>query len=167
METAVLYSVLKAVPVFASGLVAGASLYINTVEHPAREESGGESALRQFGLSARRGKVLLRVLGGTALVSGVIAGAIDPTRGRAMYFTGAGLLALTIPYSTLIVDHVTARLEEMSLLPTKYGSHEDTPVLLSTFNLHHTVRTMLALTAFSMFLVRIALPWELRPDALP
>ena len=71
------------------GLFAGAALYINLVEHPARMSCGVEIALREFAPSYKRAAVMqasLAVLGGAA---GVLTWALVGGLG---YLVGALLL---------------------------------------------------------------------------
>ncbi len=52
-----------------AGLFAGASIYINVVEHPARLSCGSELAVREFAPSYRRATIMqasLAVVGGLA-----------------------------------------------------------------------------------------------------
>ena len=50
-----------------AGLFAGAAIYINAVEHPARLSCGNEVALREFAPSYRRATVMQAVAGGRRL----------------------------------------------------------------------------------------------------
>lgn len=47
-----------AVAVLCAGIFAGAAIYINAVEHPARLSCGTELALREFGPSYRQATVI-------------------------------------------------------------------------------------------------------------
>jgi hypothetical protein len=50
--------ILELVATLCAGLFAGAALYINIAEHPARLEVGPSVALREFGPSYRRAAVM-------------------------------------------------------------------------------------------------------------
>jgi len=56
-----------------AGLFAGAAIYINLVEHPARVECGVELALREFAPSYRRATVLQGTLAATAFLAAIAA----------------------------------------------------------------------------------------------
>ena len=56
-----------------AGLFAGAAIYINLVEHPARVECGVELALREFAPSYRRATVLQGTLAATAFLAALAA----------------------------------------------------------------------------------------------
>ena len=55
------------------GLFAGAAIYINLVEHPARMECGTEIAATEFGPSYRRAAVMQASLAATGLAASMAA----------------------------------------------------------------------------------------------
>ena len=61
------------VAVLACSLFAGASVYINLVEHPARMECGAEIAATEFAPSYRRATVMQATLAAVGLLSSVAA----------------------------------------------------------------------------------------------
>ncbi len=58
----------------AAGLFAGAAIYLNAVEHPARVGCGTELALKEFGPSYRRATVMQASLAVIGALSGLLAG---------------------------------------------------------------------------------------------
>jgi hypothetical protein len=66
--------VLLIVATLAAGLFAGAAIYVNAVEHPARVSCGTELAVREFAPSYRRGAIMQASLAVVGCVAGVIGG---------------------------------------------------------------------------------------------
>jgi hypothetical protein len=77
-----------------SGLFAGAAIYVNAVEHPARMSCGTELALREFAPSCRRGTVMQASLATFGCVTGLAS-----AWARADLWLGlaAVLLGLVVP----------------------------------------------------------------------
>jgi hypothetical protein len=128
------------------GLFAGAALYINIVEHPARMSCGADIALREWVPSYERATFMqapLALLGGAA---GVLAWAFGA---RVSYLTGGLLLLAVVPF-TLFVIYPTNKL----LLELHAQSKVDNaPALLERWNRLHGVRTMLSVVAFVIMLL--------------
>ena len=127
------------------GLFAGAALYINVVEHPARMSCGVEIALRQWAPSYKRAAVMqasLAVLGG---VAGVLTWALVGGRG---YLVGALLLLAIVPFSLLVVLPTNNRLLDLHAKGEVGDAHE----LLQRWNGLHAVRSGLSVAAFAFML---------------
>ncbi len=80
----------KFVAVLACGLFAGASVYINLVEHPARMECGVEIAATEFAPSYRRATVMQATLAAVGLLASVAARLAGATFWLARWRTPAG-----------------------------------------------------------------------------
>jgi hypothetical protein len=88
------------VAVLACSLFAGASVYINLVEHPARMECGAEIAATEFPPSYRRASVMQASLAAVGLLSSIAA-----------WFAGAGflwvvggvLLGAVVPFTLIVI----------------------------------------------------------------
>jgi hypothetical protein len=61
------------VAVLSCGLFAGAAVYVNLVEHPARMECGVELAATEFPPSYRRGTIMQVTLAAVCLLSSIAA----------------------------------------------------------------------------------------------
>jgi hypothetical protein len=132
-----------------AGLFAGAAAYINAVEHPARLSCGVELALREFAPSYRRATLRQASLA----VAGCVAGGWsawslrDPFLGLAAVLLGAVVpLTLIIILSTnkqLLDQQLDARTEKAIKLLIRWGRL-------------HAIRSVLSMTAFGLFLVRLA-----------
>jgi hypothetical protein len=124
----------------ATGLFAGAALYVTLVEHPARLACGPMLAVAQFRRSYPRGAALQAPL---ALI-GALAGAVDGVAaGRPTELAAAGLLLGAVVFTLVVIRPVNQRLTDLDLAP-------DTPEatrLLRRWGHLHLVRTALGLLA--------------------
>jgi hypothetical protein len=131
----------------ATGLFAGAAVYISLVEHPARMACGPAVAIRQFRPSYRRAAVMQVTL---ALVGTGAALARFAWGGHAGWLAGALLLASVIPFTLVVVIMPTdKRLLDESLDPSSAA----VPALLAQWGRLHAVRSAASLAAFIIFLV--------------
>jgi len=132
-----------------AGLFAGASLYINLVEHPARVSCGTEFALREFAPSYARAAIMQATLALVGLGFGVLAWLAqrDP-----LILTGAILLGSVVPY-TLIVMMPT---NQHILHPALDATAPEKLRLLARWGRLHAVRTALSCIAFLLLLTRLS-----------
>jgi hypothetical protein len=133
------------IAVACAGLFAGAALYINLVEHPARMASGSELAVREFGPSYKRATVLQVPL---ALV-GSIAGLVAAWRQKDSRLLVASLLLIAVvPFTLIAILPTNKRLLDTSLDPRSAEAVE----LLGRWGRLHAVRSVLSLVSFVVFL---------------
>jgi hypothetical protein len=138
--------ILEALATLATGLFAGAALYVNLVEHPARMSCGTELAATEFVPSYRRATLMQAPLAIVAFVCAVAAWII----GAAITTLVAGILiGLVVPFTFLAILPTNKRLMSESL----DRRAPETRRLLDQWNLLHGVRTLLALAAFILFLL--------------
>jgi len=127
------------------GLFAGAALYINLVEHPARMRCGVDVALREWAVGYPRGAVMqasLAVIGGGAsLLAWAFVGGVG-------YLVGALLLLAVVPFTLLVVFPTNKRLLELHASGQIGNAYE----LLKRWNALHAVRSGLSLVAFVFML---------------
>ena len=131
------------------GLFAGAALYINLVEHPARMSCGADIALREWAPSYRRAAVMqasLAVVGG---VAGALAWAF---LGGLGYLVGALFLLAVVPFTLLVVFPTDKRLLDLHAKGQADNAHE----LLERWNALHAVRTGLSVVAFVLMLFAVS-----------
>jgi hypothetical protein len=129
----------------ATGLFAGAALYITLVEHPARVGCGSALAVAEFGPSYRRAAVMQATL---ALV-GASAGIVHWAAGGGVgWLVGSVLLGAVIPFTLLVIRPTNDRLLDPSLDDTS----PEARTLLARWGRLHAVRTGLSLIAFASFL---------------
>ncbi len=128
------------------GLFAGAAIYINLVEHPARLECGTEFAATEFGPSYRRAAVMQASLAAVGLVCAIgawLAGA------GVWWLIGGILLGSVIPFTLVVVMPTNTQL----LVPTLDKGSAQARALLSRWGKLHAVRSVLSALALVIFLL--------------
>ena len=132
-----------------AGLFAGAAIYINAVEHPARLSCGNELAVRQFRPSYERATVMQASLA----VIGSVAGLLAALRHSDVQLAVAALLlGGVVPFTLLVI------------LPTNHGLVDpaldarsaEAARLLARWGRLHAVRSAASAVAFGLFLVWLA-----------
>ena len=129
-----------------AAIFAGAAVYINLVEHPARMSLGPAVALAEWKPSYHRATLMqapLAILGLAAALGAWLGGA-----GR-VWLVGGLLLGAVVPFTLLVIFATNKQL----LDPAIAGDLDRTRVLLNRWNRLHAVRSALGLAALLMFLV--------------
>jgi anthrone oxygenase-like protein len=139
--------VLLLIATAATGLFAGAAIYVSGVEHPARVSCGTEAALREFGPSYPRGAIMQASLAVMGCVAGLVAGwqQRDWTAASA-----AVLLGSLVPFTLIVILPTNKRL----LDPALKSQDVEAARLLARWGRLHAVRTLVSTVAFAMFLTR-------------
>ena len=133
------------VATLAASLFAGAAIYINLVEHPARLACGTELAARQFAPSYKRATVMQVSL---ALVA-TLAGLWQWLNGAgAAWLGGALLIFAVIPFTLIVILPTNNRLLE----PGRDKGSDETRRLLEAWGRLHAVRSLLSLAATLTYL---------------
>ena len=125
----------------ATGVFAGAALYISLVEHPARMECGGLIAATHWAPSYRRATVLQASL---ALVGSMASIAASFLGGGPSWLVAGLLLLGVVPFTLLVIYPTNERL----LDPALDKASPETLVLMTRWGRLHLVRTVLSLAAF-------------------
>jgi len=100
------------VAILAAGLFAGASVYINLVEHPARVQCGTELAVTEFGPSYHRATVMQVSLA----VIGLIAGLGAWLSGSGVWWLIGGVtLGAVMPFTFLVIFPTNKKLLDPAL----------------------------------------------------
>jgi len=134
----------QAVAVVASGLFAGAALYITVAEHPARMECGTTLAATVFGPSYRRAAAMQASLA----VIGTLAGVLSWLLGGGGEWLGAALvLFFVVPFTFVAIMATNRRLLDPGL---DRGSAE-ARALLARWGRLHAVRTVAGAVSFFVF----------------
>ena len=140
---------LQLVALLCAAVFAGAAIYINLVEHPARMLCGAAGALQQFGPSYRRAARLQAPLA----VLGFITGAGAWLAGSHwVWLLGGTLLGAVVPYTFAVLMGINRQL--LGTPPEQANDH--TLALLNQWNQRHMVRSLaggLALVIFAGSLV--------------
>lgn len=133
------------VAVLSCSLFAGAAVYVNLVEHPARMECGVELAATEFLPSYRRGTIMQATLAAVGLLSSVAAW----LAGATIWWLIAGvLLGSVIPFTLIVILPTNKRLLE----PTLDKRSDEAERLLSLWGRLHAVRSVLSGLALVLFL---------------
>ena len=143
---------LELIATLCTGLFAGAAIYINLVEHPARLETGTAAAVRQWRPSYRRATVMQASLAVTGFLSSV--GAWLQGRGTPVLIAGL-LIGLVVPFTLTVIFPTNKQLSDAGL---DVGSTK-AAALLNKWNRLHATRSAAALFAFVVLLLHLgALP---------
>ena len=132
------------VATFAAALFAGAALYINVAEHPARMTLDTKFAASQWAPSYRRATWLQAPLALLSLVAGLSSWILGGGLGWAI---AALLIGAVVPF-TLIVIMPTNKL---LLAPGRDLSTGETRSLLDRWATLHAMRTLLSLAATILY----------------
>lgn len=125
-----------------AALFAGAALYINVAEHPARMKLDAASAVAQWSPSYDRGYIMQATL---AVLAGLAGLAAWWQLGGALWLIGALLMLANWPWTLIAIMPVNRQL--------KAGAGEQSAPLLDRWARLHAVRTLLSLAAVACFAV--------------
>ena len=139
--------ILFTIAIVASGLFAGAAIYISLVEHPARLSCGTPLALREFAPSYKRAAILQASLAVIGCAAGSIAGW---QQSDATIVMAAIMFGLVVPFTLVVIAPTNHRL----LDPGLDSSSGEAATLLKRWGRLHAVRSVLAAAAFLLLLVR-------------
>jgi hypothetical protein len=133
----------------AVGIFAGAALYINIVEQPARLLCGVQVAVMQWKPSYERGTLMqapLAVIGSGLALWSWWAG------GGAAWITGGILIFAVVPFTLLVIFPTNKMLlnEQLDI------SSADAARLVRRWGRLHAVRSLLSLSAFVLFLIALS-----------
>ena len=128
-----------------SGLFAGASIYIDLLEHPARMEAGTNLALTEFAPSYHRATVTQVSLASVGFLSALVAWRL---RLDSRWLIGGGLLVSVIPFTAVAILPTNKQL----LDPETANDLELAERLLTRWGRLHAVRSVLSLTSLLTFL---------------
>jgi hypothetical protein len=141
--------VLEFVASLCTALFAGASLYINLVEHPARMECGTALAAAEFGPSYRRATVMQASLAVAAFLTGTWAWWLNSI---GAWLVGGILIGTVVPFTLIAILPTNKKL----LDPLLDRNSELARTLLKKWGRLHAVRTVLSVVALVIFLAGMA-----------
>jgi Anthrone oxygenase len=129
-------------------LFAGAAIYINLVEHPARMGCDTKTAATVWAPSYKRATVMQAPLAVISFLAGVVAWLLG---GGLLWLIGAVLIGLVVPFTFIAVMPTNHQL----LAPGRDLSSVETRSLLEKWGRLHAVRSALSFLASIMYLVSI------------
>ena len=133
------------VAILACTLFAGAAVYINVVEHPARLSCGTEIAARQWAPSYRRATVMQASLAVAAGIAGLIRWLQS---GHVLWLSGALAILAVVPVTVLVILPTNKKLLE----PGRDLASDETRALLIAWGRLHAIRSMLSLIGSALFI---------------
>lgn len=142
----ILTALSEIVATLSAGLFAGAAVYINLVEHPARMQTGIRPALTEFAPSYHRATVTQVSLAVAGLLSALIAWTF---KSDARWLIGGGLLASVVPFTALVILPTNKKL----LDPATANDLDLAEKLLRRWGRLHAVRSVLSLVSLLTFLL--------------
>jgi hypothetical protein len=138
-------AILTLVAILACTLFAGAAVYINLVEHPARLSCGTEIAARQWAPSYERATVMQASLAVIATLAGVARWAQSRDL---VWLAGAAAIFAVVPVTLLVIFPTNRKLLE----PGRDPASAETRTLLETWGRLHAIRSALSLVAAVLFI---------------
>ncbi len=129
-------------------LFAGAAVYINAVEHPARMGCGTALAATVWKPSYQRAYVMQATLAATSVVTGIGAWWFSEYIG---WLVGALLIGAVIPFTFIVIMPTNQRLFE----PARDLASAETNALLIKWGHLHAVRSALSVCAALVFLAAL------------
>lgn len=140
--------ILELIATLCTAIFAGAAIYINLVEHPARIECGTAAAVREWRPSYRRATVMQASLALVAVLSSLGAWLLD----RELVVLLAGIcIGFVIPFTLIKIYPTNRQLEDPKL---DLGSLSSA-TLLATWNRLHAVRSGASIVALVILLLHL------------
>ena len=137
---------LEGIATLSAGVFAGAAIYLNLVEHPARMECGTELAVTEFAPSYRRATVMQVAL---AVVGFLSAAAVWLMGASVWWLIGGVVFIAVIPFTLIVIFPTNKKLLDSSLDKSSELASE----LLIRWGRLHAVRSILSLIAFVIFII--------------
>ena len=136
---------LEIIATLSAGLFAGAAIYIDLAEQPARKQIDTAAALAEWRPSYKRAAVVQPLLAGVGFLSAIAAWLMGAS---VWWLVGGALLVAVIPYTLIIVFPTNNRL----LDPTIDKDPDLARRLLIRWGRLHTVRSVMSLVALLIFM---------------
>jgi uncharacterized membrane protein len=137
-------SALQFIATLSSALFAGAAIYINLVEHPARMGCDTRTAATVWAPSYKRATAMQASLAILGFLAGV---AVWLLGGGLMWAVGAVLIGLVVPFTFIAIMPTNHQL----LVPGRDLASSETRLLLEKWGKLHGVRSALSLLASAVY----------------
>ena len=134
------FATVQVIAVLSCTIFAGAAIYINLVEHPARMDCGTKIAATVWAPSYHRATMMQAPL---AIVSFLAGTTVWILGGSVTWFVGALLIGLVVPVTFLIIMPTNEQL----LIPSRNLESNETHALLNRWAKFHGIRSILSLIA--------------------
>ena len=129
-------------------LFAGAAVYINLVEHPARMGCDTKTAATVWAPSYKRATLMQPSLAVVSCLAGAVAWFAG---GGTAWLAGAVLIGLVVPFTFIAIMPTNHRL----LAPGRDLASAETRELLDRWNRLHAVRSVLSVVASTVYVARL------------
>jgi uncharacterized membrane protein len=137
---------LELVATLAAGLFAGAAIYIDLAEQPARKQIDTSAALAEWRPSYKRAAVVQPILAAVGFLSAVAAWLMGAS---VWWLVGGVLLVAVIPYTLVVVFPTNNKL----LDPAIEKDLDLARRLLVRWGRLHTVRSIMSVATFLVFML--------------
>ena len=137
-------AVVEFIAVVSCALFAGAAIYINLVEHPARMGCDTKTAATVWAPSYKRATVMQASLAILSFLAGVAAWLLG---GGFLWFVGAVLIGLVVPFTFIAIMPTNQQL----LAPGRDLASSETRALVEKWGRLHAVRSLLSFIAAVVF----------------
>lgn len=132
-----------------AAIFAGAAIYINIAEHPARMRGDTRAAAEQWALSYKRATFMQAPLALISCITGVTAWLLGAGAG---WLTAALAIGAVVPFTFIVIMPTNRRL----LTPGRDLAAAETRELLERWARLHAVRSILSLIAAMLFVWLLA-----------
>lgn len=129
-----------------TALFAGAALYINVVEHPARMRGDIGSALAQWAISYKRATLMQAPLAWAGCLTSVTAWLLGASTG---WLVAGLLIGAAVPFTLIVIMPTN---DKLLAVERDTAASAETRALLDRWGKLHTVRTVLSLSATALLL---------------
>lgn len=136
---------LQLLATFCAALFAGAALYINLVEHPARMGLDTRAAATQWSPSYKRATWMQAPLALLGFLGGAVVWLMGAGAG---WLVAAALIGVVVPFTFIVIMPTNHKL----LAPGRDMGSAETRTLLESWGKLHAVRTALGLLATVLYL---------------
>ena len=137
-------AVFQFIAILSSAIFAGAAIYINVAEHPARMGCDTKTAVTVWAPSYKRAYVMQASLAVMGFISGLTIGFLN---GDIMWLLGATFIGAVIPFTFIVIMPTNQKLLE----PERDLSSIETRELLVKWGKLHAVRSVLSFIALVIY----------------
>lgn len=134
---------------FCAALFAGAAIYVNIAEHPARMLGDTRAAVTQWAPSYERATLMQAPLALISLIAGIAAWLLGA---NVCWLIASLLIGAVVPFTFIVIMPTNRRL----LAPDRDLGSAETRGLLERWGKLHAVRSALSLIAAILFLWQLA-----------